>query len=253
MKTFKILFTAVLIACFSTSTFAWGKEGHAIVAEVAYKYMDKHTKEIVTKYLDGMSVQDAANWMDNIKDDRSMDYMKPYHYVNFEKGEEVKHNHGGNILDELEKSMNELKSYKSMSDADVKQKIMMIFHLVGDLHQPLHVGYGSDKGGNTVQVNFEGKGSNLHRFFDSGIIRKQNITSKKVLKENRTCKSNRKKIANSTVIEWANQSRSELESIYDFKGAKVSQDYVNKFEPLVTKQLYDAGVRLASIMNSTFK
>ena len=253
MKTLKILFTAVLISCFSTSTFAWGKEGHAIVAEVAYKYMDKNTKAIVTKYLDGMSIQDAANWMDNIKDDRSMDYMKPYHYVNFDKGQEVKHEHGGNILDELEKSMNELKNYKAMSDADVKQKIKMIFHLVGDLHQPLHVGYGTDKGGNTVQINFEGKGSNLHRFFDSGIIRKQNITTKKVLKENKTCKSNRKKIANSSVIDWANQSRSELESIYDFKGAKISQDYVNKFEPLVTKQLYDAGVRLAAIMNSTFK
>ena len=227
MKTFKILFTAVLIGCFSTSTFAWGKEGHGIVAEVAYKYMDKHTKEIVTKYLDGMTIQDAANWMDNIKDDRSLDYMKPYHYVNFEKGEEVKHNHGGNILDELEKSMNQLKNYKS--------------------------GYGTDKGGNTVQLNVEGKGTNLHRFFDSGIIRKQNITTKMVLKENKTCKSKRKKIANSTVIDWANQSRSELEAIYDLQGAKVSQDYVNKFEPLVTKQLYDAGVRLASIMNSTFK
>ncbi|WP_318640316.1 S1/P1 nuclease [Flavobacterium ardleyense] len=253
MKTIKILFTAVIISCFSTSASAWGKEGHAIVAEVAFKYMDKQTKEIVTKYLDGMTFQDAANWMDVIKDDRSMDYMKPYHYVNFEKGEEVKHLHGGNLLDELQKSMNELKNYKSMSDADVRQKIKMIFHLVGDLHQPMHVGYGTDKGGNTVQINFEGKGSNLHRFFDSGIIRKQNITTKKVLKENKTCKSNRKKIANSSVIDWANQSRSELESIYDFKGAKISQDYVNKFEPLVTKQLYDAGVRLAAIMNSTFK
>lgn len=253
MKTFKILFTAIFVITFSISTFAWGKEGHAIVAEVAYKYMDKHTKEIVTKYLDGMSIQDAANWMDNIKDDRSLDYMKPYHYVNFEKGEEVVHNHGDNILDVLSKTMEELKNYRSMPDAEVKQKILMIFHLVGDLHQPLHVGYGTDLGGNKVQINFEEKGSNLHRFFDSGIIRNKNLTSKEVIKENKTCKSNRKKIANSTVINWAEQSRSYLDAIYNFQGHKISQEYVDKFEPVISKQLYDAGVRLASIMNSTLK
>jgi S1/P1 Nuclease len=57
----------LLLIISPAKTYAWGKQGHALVAEVAFHYMDKKTKKEVLKYLDGMSIQDAANWMDNVK------------------------------------------------------------------------------------------------------------------------------------------------------------------------------------------
>ena len=41
---------------------------------------------------------------------------------------------------------------------------------MGDLHQPLHTGRGEDKGGNDIQVQWFGHGSNLHRVWDSEMI-----------------------------------------------------------------------------------
>jgi len=50
------------------------------------------------------------------------------------------------------------------------------FSLIGDLHQPLHAGNGTDKGGNDVKVTFFGEQTNLHSVWDSGIIDRQNLS-----------------------------------------------------------------------------
>ena len=46
----------------------------------------------------------------------------------------------------------------------------MLVHLVGDLYQPLHVGTGTDRGGNDVRILWMGNSSNLHRVWDSNMI-----------------------------------------------------------------------------------
>ena len=169
MKIIKLNFLLFLFLLNSHNSSAWGSKGHGIVADIAFAYLDADTKKVVLQYLDGMTIQEASTWMDNIKDDHSYDYMKPHHYVNFEKGEKVVNNPGANIISVLSMTINQLKSNKNLSKEEIKQKICIIIHLIGDLHQPLHVGYGDDKGGNQMQINFNGSGTNLHSFFDSGI------------------------------------------------------------------------------------
>ena len=41
---------------------------------------------------------------------------------------------------------------------------------MGDLHQPLHAGRAEDRGGNDIQVQWFGEGSNLHRVWDSDML-----------------------------------------------------------------------------------
>ena len=190
--------------------------------------------------------------MDNIKRDHSFNYMKPYHYVNFKKGEVVKDKSASNIISVLNKTIKELHNYKSYSKAEVKIKLCILFHLIGDLHQPLHVGYASDKGGNKCQVNYNGKGTNLHSLFDSGIIKSRKITVNDCVKY-KYSKSEIKRIQKIDVIEWSNQSRSFLDEIYSIQGHKVSEEYVVKVEPIIKEQLYKAGLRLASVLEETFK
>src|SRR5258707_585119 len=50
------------------------------------------------------------------------------------------------------------------------EALKFIVHFVGDLHQPMHVSKAEDKGGNTVQLNFNGQGTNLHAIWDSKLI-----------------------------------------------------------------------------------
>ena len=236
-----------------TKTLAWGKKGHTLVAEVAFRYLDKKTKDIVLGYLDGMSIEDAANWMDNIKDDHSYDYMKPYHYVNIDKGAEVFERSGSNIIYILNQTIKELQNNKNLTKQEVKTKILIVFHLVGDLHQPLHVGYGSDKGGNTVQVNYKGQGTNLHSFWDSGIIYDKNISLKDCLGANKFSTAEMNKLKTIDVIAWSKESRSLLDSIYNTGGAKIKDDYVTASAITIEAQIQKAGIRLAAILQKAFE
>lgn len=47
---------------------------------------------------------------------------------------------------------------------------MFITHFVGDLHQPLHTGLYSDRGGNDVVVQFFGEETNLHALWDIHLV-----------------------------------------------------------------------------------
>ncbi|MFP3648289.1 S1/P1 nuclease, partial [Paraburkholderia sp. SIMBA_054] len=51
-----------------------------------------------------------------------------------------------------------------------RQALKFVVHFVGDIHQPMHAGYAADKGGNDFQLQFNGKGTNLHSLWDSGMI-----------------------------------------------------------------------------------
>jgi hypothetical protein len=253
MTVFKSYFFLISSLLFTLNSFSWGSKGHAIVAEIAFTYLDSNTKKIVLQYLDGMTIQEASVWMDNIKDDHSYDYMKPHHYVNFEKGDKVINNPGANIISVLSMTITQLKNNKKLSKDEIKQKICIIFHLIGDLHQPLHVGYSSDKGGNQMQINFNGSGTNLHSFFDSGIIKYQNLTAQDCLDTNRLTEVEIANIQVFDVVNWATQSRGYLDEIYNFEGHKVSIDYVNSNAIIIKSQMFKAGLRLASVLQDIFK
>jgi len=252
-RTYIVLSFLVILFLSSFNCFAWGNKGHAIVSEIAFNYLDANTKKIVLNYLDGLTIEEAANWMDDMRDNHSYDFMKPYHYVNFEKGESVKNNQGNNIISILTSTINELKNYKNLSKEDVKTKICIVFHLIGDLHQPLHVGYGIDKGGNTIKLNFNSYSTNLHSLYDSGIIKYKNITLQDCINSNKLTLSEISNYQKINVIEWANQSRSCLEAIYNFDGHKVSEEYVNTNTIVIKNQLFKAGISLASVLKDVFK
>jgi hypothetical protein len=252
-KSIIIITISVLSTLTPSKSFAWGKKGHNLVAEIAFNYLDENTKNIVLQYLDGMTIHEASTWMDEIKSDHSYDYMKPLHYINADKGQNISSNNGNNIIGTLTKTIAELKNYKTLSKEDVKTKICILFHLIGDLHQPLHVGYGEDKGGNTFQISFYGKGTNLHSFYDSGIIEYKGLTLQQCLKSKSYSKSEVSAIEKINIVEWANQSRSYLDTIYNTNDHKVDENYIDKNYTIIQDQILKAGIRLSSVLKDIFK
>lgn len=251
-KNIAITLLAVL-SLIPAKTLAWGKKGHALVAEVAFNYLDNDTKKIVLEYLAGMTIEDAANWMDDIKDDKSYDYMKPYHYTNIDKGQEVIEKSGSNIIYILNKTIKELQNNKNLTKQEIKTKILIIFHLVGDLHQPLHVGYGSDKGGNTAQINYKGQGSNLHSFWDSGIISDQKVSIEDCLNANKFSSAEMSNLQTIDVIAWSKESRNLLDTVYNTGGPKIKEDYVIASSKIIESQIQKAGIRLAAILQKALQ
>ncbi len=104
MKAIKYIVFSFLILVVS-NVYAWGPDGHKMVAEVAKKYLDKGVQDSVQKYLGSMTFEEASVWMDEIKKDHSYDYMKSWHYINIDKDKTYVKTTEPNVVDELEKSI----------------------------------------------------------------------------------------------------------------------------------------------------
>lgn len=247
-----ITILAVLMVA-SQNCLAWGKKGHELVAEIAFHFMDDSTKKIVKDFLGNLSIEEAANWMDNEKSNDFYNYMRTWHYVNVEKGETYKATKERDIITVLHSAIQELKNYKNLSKKDVKRDLLLIFHLIGDLHQPLHVGYGVDRGGNSIEVTGPVVSGNLHVIWDSEIIDNRGITLDSCLKLYPTLDADAvKQIQKINVLTWMNDSRSLLDTVYNFQNSFLSKEYVDHNVSVIEKQLLLGGLRLASILNDAF-
>jgi len=251
----KIILVAIIGMIFSTEhAWAWGARGHGLVAEVAFSLLDSATKERVHKYFSDMTIEQAANWMDNIRSDHKYDYMKTWHYADAEKGEPYTPAKDGDAVAEIKVCLEALKNKDKMSDENIRKNILILMHLVGDLHQPLHVGYGSDKGGNSVQVMYNDRGGNLHHMWDTEIIETEHISLNDCMKRLKNFdKEELDMLSVINIDNWMKQPRSQLNNVYSFKDGTLDEAYVKKNKVIIEDEIAIAGLRLAAILKSTFK
>lgn len=253
MKKFTIILFSALFAK-STLCFSWGAKGHKIVADIAYNYLDKNIQDSVHKYLGGMSFKDAALWMDVVLTDKYYNYLIPLHSITIDKDKAYVKNDDVNIMSELEFVIDHLKNKENRSKEDIKMDLKILFHLMGDLHQPLHVGYSEDNGGNLMEVKFDGKETTIHHVWDFDIIENKDIITEDCMKiiKSYTLKEI-EDIQNIDAVCWMNYSRMLLPEIYEFHRNSIDEEYINKNVLIIKKQLAIAGLRLASVLNMAFK
>jgi len=255
MKISKIALIFFLLFKVVSFSYGWGAAGHNIIAEIAKNYIPKNIQDSVTKYLGSMTWESASTWMDDKRSNSQYDYMKQWHYVNIEKGMQYDSivGDGNNVVVQLQKATNNLKKKSQLTKDEIDFNLKVLFHLIGDLHQPLHVGYGVDKGGNTIKVTFNGNSVNLHHLWDRDIIEYKNITLKDIQSLlSKLSNDSIQKISNGNVIEWMSQSRKLLDSVYSYTST-INDDYINKSYAIIENQLLFAGIRLGKELEDIFK
>jgi hypothetical protein len=234
-------------------SFAWGAEGHKITADIAQKNLRPGIEATVMTYLDTCSFEEASVWMDDVRGNHSYDYMKTWHYVNIEKDSVYKKSATGDVVSVLDSVIAELKNYKLLTKEAVARDIKIVFHLCGDLAQPLHTGYATDKGGNNIKLTLNGKNTNLHRVWDTDIIVEEKITTDVCTTElakwgKRQCK----KVRRINPKLWMYDSRTYLAQAYDYQGTEITTAYLEKNKPVVIQQLIKGGLRIAEVLNTVF-
>lgn len=253
MKKLNAITIAILLTLKSFASFGWGAFGHRLVGEIAKVYVNKSALDSVQKFLGETTWADASVWMDEIRSNRFYDYLKPMHYINVEEGKSYVKLNDDNIINELEKVIKELKNKDKLSKDEINQDLKILFHLIGDLHQPLHVGYGIDKGGNTIDVDFLGESTNLHRVWDTQIIEHQKSFKAELIEMSKHLTNEEiKKQKIVDVIGWMNDSRSYLPQVYAFKKGMIDEQYISSVTPIMEKQILYAGIRLAGVLNYIF-
>jgi hypothetical protein len=244
-------------------SFGWGVTGHRVIGEIAENYLSPKAKSEIQKILGNESIAMASNWADFIKSDSTYKYLDPWHYINFEKGlnyeqfkEVLKKDTAVDAYTKLNFLIAELKK-KSLPKEKKQMYLRLLIHIVGDIHQPLHVSPIGTTGGNDIKVQWFGTASNLHRVWDSDLIDMQQLSYTEYTNYiNHTTLAARKKLQADPLSKWLFESYTIAQELLDeIKENNPRLGYRYNYDHIHTLnvQLLKGGVRLAGLLNKLFK
>ncbi|MDG3583784.1 MULTISPECIES: S1/P1 nuclease [Galbibacter] len=252
-----LVFSLLFFQQLSANAPFWGKTGHRVVGEVAEQHLKNSTKRKIMKLLDGQSLALVSNYGDDIKSDPKYKEYSAWHYVNFPfdkaYGEETPSEYGDIIIG-IDKCIAVLKDDNAKKEDKVFY-LKLLVHFMGDLHQPLHVGRGEDKGGNDIQVRWFNEGSNLHRVWDSDMIDFYGMSYTELANNLPVySKTQEKSIAEGSILDWVEESQELAKKVYASAntGEKLGYRYMYDYFDTVRAQLEKGGLRLAKVLNDIF-
>ncbi|KAJ4912826.1 Endonuclease 4 [Raphanus sativus] len=267
---------------------SWGKEGHYTVCKIAESYFEEETVAAVKRLLPESAQGDLASvcsWPDEIKHHWQWRWTSPLHYVDtpdyrcnylYCRDCHDTHKHQdrcvtGAIFNYTMQLMSASENSRRIVHYNLTEALMFLSHYIGDVHQPLHVGFLGDEGGNTITVRWYRRKTNLHHVWDNMIIESTLKTYYnkslplmiQALQANLThgwsndvpswesCQLNQTACPNS----YASESIS-LACKYAYRnatpGTTLGDDYFLSRLPVVEKRLAQGGIRLAATLNRIF-
>ncbi|QNL51341.1 S1/P1 nuclease [Olivibacter sp. SDN3] len=255
----------VMIVClfFYSGASAWGLTGHRVVAEIAHQHLSKKAKKKIQQLLGDESMAMAANWADFIKSDPQYNYLNTWHYVNFKSGltieklkQQLAEDTAANAYNKLHMLINKLKDDGELDQNTQRMYLRLIIHIVGDIHQPMHVGRPEDLGGNKINVLWFNNPSNLHRVWDEQLIDHQQLSYTEYTQAiNYSNKQQRLSWQKTPMEQWLFESYEIASQLYQDtpKNAKLSYRYNFDHLATVNQQLLKGGIRLAGVLNDIFE
>lgn len=251
----RLLFTFFCLAGFANVSFGWGATGHRATGWVAEQHLTPKAKKKIKELLSGQSLAMVTTWMDDVRSDSTYNYMSDWHWVTVETGEtyeQSKKNPNGDVIMTLERIIGELKSKKLSRDKEI-EAIKILAHLVGDIHQPLHVGCCDDRGGNRVKVKWFGRDTDIHSIWDSDMINDTRLSYTELgMSLPVPDKATIQKWQAASVREWSVESMSYRKQVYATGNGSLGYKYAYNNLPAVNERILLAGIRLAGVLNQIY-
>ena len=249
---------AVACAMCTMASWAWSQKGHDTVAYIAECHLSPAAADSVATILEGKSPVYWANWLDNASHTPDDAYTKTWHYKNVNEGvayEDAPTNPDGDAVTAIREQIAILSdSVSTMAQKQLAMKILI--HVVGDLHQPMHMGRETDKGANYVKVKFFGRDANLHSVWDGSIMNSGHAWTYTEWQNqlDRLNPEQEAAEAAGNIDDWARQTLGIANEVYNYfpAGCKISYDQVAHWTPVIEQQVLRGGLRLARILNALY-
>lgn len=243
---------------------SWGVTGHRTVGRIAENHLTPKALAGVRDLLGDASLADVSTWADEVRSKPEYRSTGSWHYINLPLGlsydefkNKVENMLQANVYSALGKEM-ELINDKTVPKEQKIEALKFIVHFVGDLHQPMHVSREEDKGGNTIQLNYEGQGTNLHSVWDSKLIEHSGMDYQQLAaKYDHPTAAQVRQWQSDPVIKWMWESYAITSKLYaevdTMKSRAIGQAYYDEHWATIAQRLEQAGVRLAGVLNILFK
>ncbi len=253
-----ILTTLFVFLLFFQYGFAWGVTGHRVIAEIAQRHLDNRARKALKELIGNQSLAYWANWADFVKSDSTYRYASRWHYVDLPPHMEkdtfvsaLRALPGKNLFSQIP-VLEEMVKDKSLSSDQRLFALKYLIHLIGDLHQPLHVGRDEDQGGNKIKLTWFGKPTNLHIVWDELLVDFQQWSYTEYATVLDTVdKTNVAQLQSGSLEDWFYESHVLSDKIYDNtkSDSQLSYRYNYLFVQDLNDQLLKGGLRLARILN----
>jgi len=240
---------------------AFGAKAHRVVGHVAEQYICVETRAALEQLMPDYSLAEAGVWADKIRGYPSWDYAKPWHFINVPDGVALSaatRSDSGDVLTAIDQFSAELID-PNLTDQQRLKVFYFLVHFVADVHQPLHVGRQSDRGGNRVEVRVNRRKMNLHSYWDTSVI-KDGVGSAEVYGRLLAVRYARVAAAwqDSDPRVWAVESQAFRPEVYDFgvssEAGRPDLDaaYQARAREIVDLRLAQAGIRLAGMLDNVW-
>lgn len=170
---FRALFVFLAFSMVAPASHAWGKYGHVTICEIAYRTVSDQTREklkdLMLSHPQNTSFNRACLFADDLPKTRPKE-----HFINLARDEvSLDGPNCGNadacLLTAIEDDLAILSDVEQ-SDADRARALVLLGHWVGDIHQPLHVSFADDRGGNLIKKRGRCSADNLHAVWDNCVV-----------------------------------------------------------------------------------
>lgn len=259
-KSTTVAHAIAIAAVISTSINAWGwsQKGHDVTCDIAEKHLTPAAAAAVDSIFDGMSLVYWANWLDNASHTPEYAYSKTWHYNNVDANETYetrKNAPDGDAITAIRYCIGQLRDPQIPKESKALA-LKMLIHIMGDIHQPLHMGHATDLGGNRIRVKWFGQEKNLHSVWDYSLPESARKWSYTEWREqiDRGTDLDRRLLVSGNVDDWAKQSVEICKDVYNFfpAGKNISYNDVAYWTPTIELQLLRGGLRLAHTLNAIF-
>jgi hypothetical protein len=267
--------TCLLLGSFliANTAWSWGPLGHQAICDAAWRSSSSATKKAISsaaKRLGYSTFASGCLWADHIRSKKKYNYIKPLHYMNVPKGQYKlgKNPCRDSHLNKPRCVLSAISFYakrwrnEKLSRGERDEALLLMAHFIGDIHQPLHVGFSDDRGGTRKQITFDGRSLSLHSFWDSKVLSCASRQSWRKLGQqlhashagyyNGTYK---RSIQTSNVLSqeprvWAQESYDLTLQIYQAIKQQRPSNYCSAFHAPAIKRLELASLRLAGALKS---
>ena len=270
------LAAVLAVVCLSTSSLAWGPQGHRLVGMVASTHLTGTARQYVSWLLGTQTLADVATWADEYLEGNNQ--TGPWHYVNipplakaYNRDRDCPRQPGVSaggrgdqwrdcIVDRIQYNQERLAD-PSLDRADRTVALKFLVHFVGDLHQPFHA-LGVQRGGNGIEVvafgttecspvGMTSRPCNLHSVWDSSMIARRKLGDLQyltVLQQLIRHKRLDREPVDSPAA-WAFESHALAKKALVPEYGKIDEAYYAEYIRVVDRRLALGGLRLAALLN----
>jgi len=252
--------TLAIALLLPTISWAWGHDGHRIIATIAEDHLNETTKVMIQSLIGNSHLYSVSNWADDIRKERRE--TAPWHYVNIPLGDKYDANRDcptpkSCVVEKIDEFVKVLTDKKASREQRA-EALKFVVHFVGDVHQPMHA-VKEAKGGNDIHVWFLQSNRcgryecNLHGVWDTSMILQTGLNREDYANrlEELITTEHLERLDAGTPEQWANESARLAKAAWVPDKAFLNGGYYQQQIKVVDRQMALAGLRLARLLNET--